>query len=87
MDTVEEKRSIMKLTVNDVRAGDTVRYHGFSGTVDYLIIKKETSEFYRDSNGDVTVRGTLTGRSVDGKKTYNNFFCIADGTFPNLTLA
>lgn len=75
-----------KVTVNDVSAGDTVRYHGFSGTVDYLVIAKKTSEVYKDSNGEVIIKGTLTCRSANGNKIYNDFFCIADGTFPNLTV-
>lgn len=76
----------MKVTVNEVSAGDTIRHHGFNGTVDYLVISKQTSELYKDSTKEVTVKGTLKCRSIDGNKIYNDFFCIADGTFPNITI-
>lgn len=79
----------MKATITNVRAGDIVTYKSFDGkTTDYQVISKSTSENYVDHSGEIMSKGHLTGRTVTDNDIikYNNFYCLADGTFPSLTL-
>lgn len=78
----------MSVTIKNVGAGDIVIYKSFDGkTTDYLVISKTTCEHYVENTKEVSSKGSLVAKTVENNITkYNNFYCLADGTFPNLIL-
>lgn len=79
----------MEATIINVKAGDTVTYVSFDGkTTDYEVISKSTYQTYIENSEEVMSRGSLVGRTVTDNDIikYNNFYCLANGTFPNLIL-
>lgn len=75
----------MNANVSNVNAGDTIIYNGFNVTSQYLITFMKSIETLDEESGEVTIKASMTGKNTkDG--SYNNFFSLADGSFPNLNI-
>jgi len=78
----------MSESIRNINAGDTILYKSFQEDVEYFVTDKKVTESTKPYNDDVIIRGTLTCQTLNenGVVKYNDFYCVADGTIPNIEL-
>ena len=76
----------MSESIRNINAGDTIIYRSFQEDVEYFVTDKKVKESTKPHDLDVIIRGTLTCQTLNenGIVKYNNFYCVADGTVPNV---